>query len=163
MKQPKVFGHGSYIGTTGYSNHTRDFFRGISNHLPIKTRNFTVGKSWKGLSDEPHNEEKYLTEKDKKILHMQTTFNPNGGLEDHFIYSNYEQNCNGYKLDKAHFWTNFNKHCVGKTMDIQLKQFNDSPRKRYIVIETIDKYREIFNELQDYNYTYDTENYDDWD
>ena len=89
MKQPKVFGHGSYIGTTGYSNHTRDFFRGISNHLPIKTRNFTVGKSWKGLSDEPHNEEKYLTEKDKEILHMQTTFNPNGGLENHSIYSNY--------------------------------------------------------------------------
>tara|TARA_R110002153_G_scaffold274041_1_gene446814 strand:- start:2379 stop:4949 length:2571 start_codon:yes stop_codon:yes gene_type:complete len=83
--------------------------------------------------------------------------------EKDFIYSNYEQNSNGYKLDKAHFWINFNKHCVGKTLDIQLKQFNDSPRKRYIVIETIDKYREIFNELQDYNYTYDTENYDDWD
>jgi hypothetical protein len=46
MKEIKVFGHGPYIGTTGYANHTRDFFRGLSKHFPLKFRNFTVGSSW---------------------------------------------------------------------------------------------------------------------
>ena len=46
MKQPKIFGHGPYVGTTGYNNHTRDFFRGISKHFPLKFRNFTVGSGW---------------------------------------------------------------------------------------------------------------------
>ena len=31
MKEIKVFGHGPYVGTTGYNNHTRDFFRGYQN------------------------------------------------------------------------------------------------------------------------------------
>ena len=53
MKQPQIFGHGPYVGTTGYNNHTRDFFRGISKYFPLKFRNFTVGKSWEGMSDEP--------------------------------------------------------------------------------------------------------------
>jgi hypothetical protein len=42
----KVFAHGAYIGTTGYANHTRDFFRHLSKHLDIKVRNFTVGLKW---------------------------------------------------------------------------------------------------------------------
>ena len=92
MKQPKIFGHGPYVGTTGYNNHTRDFFRGISKYFPLKFRNFTVGNSWDGMSDEPHNGEKYLTDKDKEILHSQTVFNNNGDLIDQTMYSNYGEN-----------------------------------------------------------------------
>jgi hypothetical protein len=29
---PKIFAHGSYIGNTGYNNHTREFFRHLSKH-----------------------------------------------------------------------------------------------------------------------------------
>ena len=72
MKQPKIFGHGPYVGTTGYNNHTRDFFRGISKYFPLKFRNFTVGSSYKGISDNPHDGEPYLNKQDKKILHQQT-------------------------------------------------------------------------------------------
>jgi autotransporter strand-loop-strand O-heptosyltransferase len=89
MKEPKVFAHGAYIGTTGYNNHTRDFFRELSNHLQIKFRNFTVGKSWNGLNDEPHNNEPYITDLDKTLLNTQTVFNSEGNMEDHKIYSNY--------------------------------------------------------------------------
>ena len=89
MKKVKIYGHGPYVGTTGYSNHTRDFFRGISNYFPLKFRNFTVGSSWDGMEDEPHNNEKYLTNKDKEILHTQTVFNSENNLEDKRMYSNY--------------------------------------------------------------------------
>ncbi len=45
MNKPKLYVHGSYIGTTGYNNHTRDFFRKLSNHIQLKIRNFTVGSA----------------------------------------------------------------------------------------------------------------------
>ena len=89
MKQPKIFGHGPYVGTTGYNNHTRDFFRGISKYFPLKFRNFTVGKSWDGMNDEPHNGEEYLTDKDKEILHTQTVFDNDHNLVDKRMYANY--------------------------------------------------------------------------
>ena len=72
MGKIKLFGHGSYIGTTGYNNHTRDFFRELSNHCDIKFRNFTVGESWSGYNLTPHDGEKYLTKRDKEILSQQT-------------------------------------------------------------------------------------------
>ena len=41
MNKPKLYIHGSYVGTTGYNNHTRDFFRELSKYLQLKIRNFT--------------------------------------------------------------------------------------------------------------------------
>ena len=60
MKDIKIYGHGSYIGTTGYNNHTRDFFRELSKHCKIKFRNFTVGPShWNRMviMTQPHDGE----------------------------------------------------------------------------------------------------------
>ena len=48
MKIPKIFAHTSYIGTTGYNNHARDFFRELLNTFKIKVRNFTVPKYFSG-------------------------------------------------------------------------------------------------------------------
>jgi len=31
MEDIKIYGHGSYIGTTGYNNHTRDFSESYPN------------------------------------------------------------------------------------------------------------------------------------
>ena len=45
MSRPKIYAHGSYVGDTGYNQHTRDFFRHLDKHADIKVRNFTVGKS----------------------------------------------------------------------------------------------------------------------
>ena len=50
MEKPKIYVHGSYIGTTGYNNHTRDFLRELSKHTKVKVRNFTVGNSWNGYN-----------------------------------------------------------------------------------------------------------------
>ena len=51
----KIYAHGSYIGDTGYNQHTRDFFRHLSKHAEVKVRNFTVGKTWNGYNETPHN------------------------------------------------------------------------------------------------------------
>jgi autotransporter strand-loop-strand O-heptosyltransferase len=87
--EPKVFAHGPYIGTTGYANHTREFFRHLSKLIPVKVRNFTIGKSWNGFNDEPHNGEPYIDNLDKKLLYEQTLKNQYSKLEDYKLYSNY--------------------------------------------------------------------------
>ena len=61
----KIFAHGSYIGNTGYNNHTREFFRHLSKHAEIKFRNFTVGSGWNGMNEEPHNDEYYFNDTDR--------------------------------------------------------------------------------------------------
>jgi len=94
MKEIKVFGHGPYVGTTGYNNHTRDFFRGLSKHFPIKFRNYTVGKSWKDMNDEPHNGEDYLDNLDKTLLHTQTYFDTNNNFQNDRIYTQYGEDFN---------------------------------------------------------------------
>jgi len=67
----KIYAHGSYVGNTGYNQHTRDFFRHLSKHAKIKFRNFTVGNSWKGYNLEPHNEEPYFNQTDRELLYEQ--------------------------------------------------------------------------------------------
>ncbi len=72
MENPKVYAHASYIGTTGYNNHTRDFFRHLSKYIDLKVRNFTIDKNWEWPNNEPHNKENYIKEIDKKLLIEQT-------------------------------------------------------------------------------------------
>lgn len=71
MSKPKIYGHGSYVGNTGYNQHTRDFFRHLSKHSQIKFRNFTVGDSWKGYNLTPHDGEHYFNDTDREILYEQ--------------------------------------------------------------------------------------------
>jgi len=83
---PKIFAHGSYIGNTGYNNHTREFFRHLSKHSEIKVRNFTVGSSWEGMNDEPHNNEYYFNDIDRKLLYQQILWNNDKTRSDYKIY-----------------------------------------------------------------------------
>jgi len=88
MNRPKIYAHGSYVGNTGYNQHTRDFFRELSNHAEIKVRNFTVGNSWKGYSLEPHSEESYFNEIDKKLLYQQVLWEPDRSRNNYPLYPN---------------------------------------------------------------------------
>jgi len=54
--------HGSYLGFTGFNNHTRGFFRGLSKYAKIYVRNFTVDG----------NSSSYINDEDKQILSEQT-------------------------------------------------------------------------------------------
>jgi autotransporter strand-loop-strand O-heptosyltransferase len=87
----KIYVHGSYVGTTGYNNHTRDFFRELSKYTQIKVRNFTVGNSWKGLSDNPHDEEPYLNDVDRSLLYQQRLWVEDGKMDDFKIYQSEEK------------------------------------------------------------------------
>ena len=82
----KIFAHGSYVGNTGYNQHTRDFFRHLSKHAQIKIRNFTVGSTWDGMSPEPHNNEQYFNETDKKLLYEQILWNTDKTRGNYKIY-----------------------------------------------------------------------------
>jgi len=82
----KIYGHGSYIGNTGYNQHTRDFFRHLSKHAQIKFRNFTIGNGWKGMNEEPHNDEPYFNEVDRKILYEQILWNTDRTRSNNKIY-----------------------------------------------------------------------------
>ena len=86
MEKPKIYVHGSYIGTTGYNNHTRDFLRELSKHTKVKVRNFTVGNSWNGYNLIPHDNEPYINDVDKSMLYKQILYNSEGNLEDFTVY-----------------------------------------------------------------------------
>ena len=86
MEKPKIYVHGSYIGTTGYNNHTRDFLRELSKHTKVKVRNFTVGNSWNGYNLIPHDNEPYINDVDKSMLYKQILYNSKGNLEDFTVY-----------------------------------------------------------------------------
>ena len=83
---PKIFAHGSYIGNTGYNNHTREFFRHLSKHSEIKFRNFTVGSGWNGMNEEPHNDEYYFNDTDRKLLYEQILWNTDKTRSNYKMY-----------------------------------------------------------------------------
>lgn len=86
MNDIKIFGHSSYIGTSGISHNFRDFFRALSNHCDVKIRNFTVGKTWKGLNDTPHDNEPYINDVDKRLINVQSLWNTDGSLGSFPVY-----------------------------------------------------------------------------
>ena len=86
MKRPKIYAHGSYIGNTGFNQHTRDFFRALNKFADIKVRNFTIGNTWEKYSLEPHNKEPYFNDIDRKILYEQILWENDGRRKNYSIY-----------------------------------------------------------------------------
>jgi len=86
MSKPKIYVHGSYVGNTGYNNHTRDFLRELSKYCKIKVRNFTVGDSWDGYNETCHDGEKDINDLDKSLLYKQNLWVRDGFREDFTIY-----------------------------------------------------------------------------
>ena len=79
-------------GNTGYNQHSRDFFRELSNYYSLKVRNFTIGSSWNGFNETPHNGEPYLNDTDKQLLFSQILWNNDGSRSDYPIYPNETKN-----------------------------------------------------------------------
>ena len=77
-----IKGHTSFIGQTGYNAHARDFFTALSHKIDLKVRNFTVGKTWKGLGprnlngtyNEPHKNELYINDYQRNLICEQTLY-----------------------------------------------------------------------------------------
>lgn len=85
----KILASTSFIGTTGYANHSKSFFTELDKLTPVKIRNFTIGESWKGHNKTPHDGEPYITDQMKKMLTLQTLWSGEGDnkkREDFPIY-----------------------------------------------------------------------------
>lgn len=82
----KILAHTSFIGDTGYNNHARSFFCALNKYHTVKVRNLTVGKTWKGVSNTPHDDEPYITQEMKDMLILQTLTNSDGSRSDYPMY-----------------------------------------------------------------------------
>ena len=87
----KILAHAPFIGTSGYANHARSFFCALNKYHTVKVRNFTIGNSWDGMNDRPHDGEPYFTEEMSQMLIQQTLFGENQTRTDYNMY--------GYKND----------------------------------------------------------------
>ena len=63
----KILAHTSFIGNTGYANHAKSFFCALNKYHTVKVRNLTIGGSWKGYNDTPHDGESYMTDEMKDM------------------------------------------------------------------------------------------------
>jgi glycosyltransferase involved in cell wall biosynthesis len=82
----KILAHIPFIGTSGYANHARSFFTALNKYHKVKVRNFTIGHSWLGMNDTPHDGESYLTDEMKDMLILQTLWNNDGSRSDYNMY-----------------------------------------------------------------------------
>jgi autotransporter strand-loop-strand O-heptosyltransferase len=140
MNKPKLYIHGSYIGTTGYNNHTRDFFRKLSKHIQLKVRNFTVGSSWNGNNKTPHDGEKYLTDLDKSLLYKQRLWTDDGQMEDFTIYPSPTKEFN-HDIDLV----------LNETNHYLFYQNYNKPKIAYNVWESTLQPEDFFNKLKEFD------------
>ena len=140
LKNTKILISSCYIGTTGFNNHSRDFFRTLSNYYPLKIRNFTVPKYFDGIIDEPFNKEPYITDLDKKLITQQTLFGPDKKLYDYDVYKDYpnelDHNLNIVLAEVNHhyFYQNY-----------------EGPKIAYIVWETTEYPTTFYNKIKEYD------------
>jgi autotransporter strand-loop-strand O-heptosyltransferase len=140
MSRPKIYAHGSYVGDTGYNQHTRDFFRHLDKHADIKVRNFTVGKSWKGYNKNAHDNEHYFNEIDKKLLYKQILWNSDKTRGDFPLYPDaskeFEPDVNIVLCETNHhiFYDNY-----------------DGPKIAYNVWESTLQPQQYFNKLKEFD------------
>jgi FkbM family methyltransferase len=83
----KILAHAPFIGTTGYANHARSFFTALNKYHQVKVRNMTIGGSWTGYNNTPHDGESYITDEMKGMLFQQTLVNSDNSRTDYPIYS----------------------------------------------------------------------------
>ena len=136
----KIYCHGSYIGNTGYNNHTREFFRQLSKHSKIKVRNFTIGNSWTEMSDTPHDGEPYINEIDKSILYQQTLWTTKPHRKDVKMYQSEDKE---FKQDFNIVLSETNHHFYYDKYD--------GPKIAYNVWESTLQPDEFFKELKKYD------------
>ena len=140
MNKPKVYAHGSYIGDTGYNQHTRDFFRHLDKHANIKVRNFTVGRSWKGYNENAHDNEHYFNSIDKKLLYKQVLWNNDKTRSD---YPLYPDNSKDFTPDVNIVLCETNHHLF--------YDHYDGPKIAYNVWESTLQPEDYFNKLKDFD------------
>ena len=140
MNKPKIYAHGSYVGDTGYNQHTRDFFRHLDKHADIKVRNFTVGRSWNGYNENAHDNEHYFNSTDKKLLYKQVLWNNDKSRSDYPLYP-----------DKSKEFTPDVNIVLCETNHHLFYDHYDGPKIAYNVWESTLQPEGYFNKLKEFD------------
>ncbi len=137
----KIIAHTSFIGETGYANHSRNFFTALNKIIPVKVRNFAAGETWTGLNNgEPHNNEWYLTDEHKEMLYKQTCLSGDKRT-DYYIYGGDEE------VEKGN-----NLHIVLNEVNHHYFYDNyDGPKIAYTVWESTLYPDNFFNKIQEFD------------
>jgi autotransporter strand-loop-strand O-heptosyltransferase len=136
-----IFAHATYVGNSGYNSHCKNFFRNLNNYHDVKVRNFTVGPNWKGFSGENYDcHGKDVSELDKKLIILQTTWGNNRNLEDHQVH--------GYK--KGSFKHDLNLILAEANHYYFYHQY-EGPKIAYFVWESTKCYEPFFQKLKEYD------------
>jgi FkbM family methyltransferase len=114
----KILAHAPFIGTTGYANHARSFFTALNKYHQVKVRNMTIGSSWGGYNQKPHDGESYLTDEMKGMLHQQTLYNSDNSRSDYPIYGydpNFKPDVNIILMENNHhyYYDNYEGYKIG--------------------------------------------------
>ena len=135
----KIKVHTSVIGDAGYNVHAREFLTSLNKLTPLKIRNYSVGKTWNGISDSPHDKEPYMSDDLKSMLSEQTLIDENGEQQEWSIYSydkNFNQDINIVLVSESHnyYYQNYLgyniAYCVTESTTLKkhfketLKRFN---------------------------------------
>ena len=132
-----VKAHTCLIGETGYNTHSRNFFKELSSLYQVQVRNWTIGHTWKGYTnDEPHNDEYYIDNTLKKILTEQTLGTTNGDQEFP-LYTSYKNE----GTPNVHIVLNDNNHKY-------FYQEYDGKKIAYNVWETTRQPEKFFDNLK---------------
>jgi autotransporter strand-loop-strand O-heptosyltransferase len=140
MNRPKIYAHGSYVGDTGYNQHTRDFFRHLDKHADVKVRNFTIGRSWKGYNENAHDNEHYFNPTDKKLLYKQVLWNNDKTRGDYPLYP-----------DKSKEYTPDVNIVLCETNHHLFYDHYDGPKIAYNVWESTLQPEGYFNKLKEFD------------
>ena len=135
----KVRAHTCYLGTTGYSAHAREFFRGLSKYVDLRVRNYT----W-------DSDPTYLNDIDFKIIDKITLRTPEGKDEDFPITQAFPQ----------FHWANSNRDFTPDVdivlMDMNHNYFNEEYNSKikiaYTVWESTEMPEGFFNQLLKFDY-----------
>lgn len=131
--------HTSFIGDTGYNNHARSFFTALNKYHNVKIRNYTIGSTWSGYSENCHDREPYLTDEMRGMLILQTLHNNDGTRSDLPLYGykgGFKPDINIILNDVNHyyFYENYDEYTIG-----------------YNVWETTEYPKEFFNQIKKFN------------
>jgi autotransporter strand-loop-strand O-heptosyltransferase len=136
-----IFAHATYVGNSGYNSHCKNFFRNLSKYHDLKVRNFTVGPDWKGFNgknDDCHGGD--VTELDKKLIGLQTTWNSNRTLEDNEVH--------GYKRGSFKHDVNL---ILAEANHYYFYHQYEGPKIAYFVWESTKCYEPFFQKLKEYD------------
>lgn len=125
MKPDLIYAHTSFLGHTGYNNHSREFFTALNKHIPVRIRNYTHVR-----------DVSYLTQDQKDMIVHQTWTHEPFEVGKPFNPSDYKNILN-IVLNETHHYYFYDEY--------------DGPKIAYNVWESTRQPEQFFNRVLEYD------------